>query len=338
MKRSWILLGLAFGLVFFSCETGGDNLPSEEDIKTAIEEWILSDVLSSSEGLDDSNATDGDNMTYDKSTAEIEPPIRWRRFIENVDRLITVEVSGDTVATVTIEKDVTGTLRIFDLNFDSLDTFGLPVFSIEDTIEKAISAHGIRTVNLVRENSANVVDISKNWKRTSVSPAEIQSDSTTISFLQLVATNLTTGEEVINVEDPSVALTREQIPKFHPGDEVRVDIYLRNTSNFTPSFIEDSLSALANEGVVLHYGIRKHAGNIHKARKRFELLEVDSTGLKHFQQTYEIGKVDQKTVYHAFFDVINFGMLFDDEMPHNAVIWGLPYVVFPNDATLDTEF
>jgi len=338
MKKGWILFGLAFGISFFACETNGDNLPTTDEINSANEEWILGDVLSSSEGLDDSNATDGDNMTYDKSTAEIDPPMRWRRFIENVDRLITVEIAGDTAATVTIEKDITGTLRIFDLHFDSLDALGLPVFSIEDTIEKAISAQGIRTVNLVRKTSAEKLDIGKNWKRVSVSPAEIQSDSTTISFLQLIVTNLTTGDTVLSVEDPSVALTREQIPKFHPGDDVRVDIYLKNTSDFTPSFIEDSLAVLANEGVILHYGIRKHSGNIHKARKRFELLEVDATGLKHFQQTYTIGDVEQKTVYHAFFDVINFGMLFDDEMPHNAVVWGLPYVVFPNETTLDTEF
>ena len=38
------------------------------------------------------------------------------------------------------------------------------------------------------------------------------------------------------------------------------------------------------------------------------------------------------------FDILDFGMLFDTELPYNAVVWGLPYVVFPAEEEIDTDF
>ena len=121
-------------------------------------------------------------------------------------------------------------------------------------------------------------------------------------------------------------ISRDSIPTFYKGDSVKVEVSV--TNNNDPVFDYKS-----GEGVVMHYGRHRY----YKARRKMhddgigpDVGENDNTFTKIWRihgPGYYVFQPRPYRVFRAFFDVMDFGTLFDTEEDVHTAVWALPYKV-----------
>lgn len=326
MKRLSIILS-AIGFLLFAAtacqEDGKTPTASLENDETAIEEMATSDE---NELLFDALVDDGseDNMydgfsTFDNNMGKVTAPIDsvWRfgrRFNPQPRRAIRDfrRISEDT-ALVAVHRLFTGQFVIFEKNADS-------------TGNRRAIIHRKRLNHATHRNAIFVkreTDTGRmRWQLDAVSFGQGESrPETTIDILE---THITSDRGLdLLITDPLQTFlnSRDEIPSVVPGETVTVQIKLNNSTAHPVD-----LGNGATETVLLHYGINLR----HRARARFEYTGTDPVnGAQIYVGSWTINQRPGH-VYHAAFDVIDNGTIFDDDatvFPYNSMVWSLPYRV-----------
>ena len=152
---------------------------------------------------------------------------------------------------------------------------------------------------------------------------------TKLEYFTMNSTGMWESGFVMTGDDAETTwIFRDSIPTFHKGDSIKVEVSVINNSD--PVFDYKS-----GEGVVMHYGRHRY----YKARKKmYDNLEPDGNDPIYDNIFTKIWKVhgpgyyfnnEQRPsrVFRAFFDVIDYGTLFDTEEDVHTAVWALPYRV-----------
>ena len=326
----------AISLLFIGCE---DQQNGYTDREIKLESLIEEDDAFGLEGLED----DLDKLLFeDEYTSgedslesiakinlgkvmEIHHPdsgytFRFGKRINSISKTIIYSHEEDT-STAEITRIVFG-----DFICVAIDTF------IADTIktEKPFNSEFHRMVRFVKYDDAD--EQGRHW-RIDAFTVGIGNTSDLVSLTKLeyytINSENTWESEFVTTSDEAGAIwiPRNSIPTFYKGDSVKIEVSVINNSD--PVFDYNS-----GEGVVIHYGRHRH----YKARRKMfdngigsDTGENDNT----FTRVWRIhgpgytfdGQPRPQRVFRSFYDVIDFGTLFDTERDVHTAVWALPYKV-----------
>jgi hypothetical protein len=246
-------------------------------------------------------------------------PISWGRFVDQVTvTTSTVIEDGDSVATVQVSKDITGTFRIL-AKYSETDTTTI-------LIEKPFTDHSVRNV-LFKRVGREVGRFWLNWVP--------------------VATSLVDGATVNPPADQVVNITELQLVKPN-GDTITVtdptNFYLRYGWRFLKDdrAVEDVPQLFMNQVfsvratvvsaspdtdlVVLKHGYSATTHN----RTAMSLISQAENGDGTYTRIYEVSAAvrHQPGFFHAGVLVLTKKTLYDDDPANYSVNWwGVPYRV-----------
>jgi hypothetical protein len=323
----WGLLVVS-GVFIAGCAKQNVSGPDTSGLTTAVNAYIESAAANDIFVSTDVNTFVDQNVqptNYDLGFGKIDSaitPLRWGRFITDVQRTVTTNVlPGDTTAVATIVRTITGVLKI----------------RIDDTttISKGFTDVATRNVLFVRRppqhEHADSSDTLHYWVPVASSlingattPAPVGNE---IQITQLDA--FTSDGDTITITDPTQSYLRywttgrwrnmnhnrrdQDCPDFHGGT-----VTLRVTL----------VSASADTDLVaLRYGF--DILRIHGTRRLMpcvsEVKNADNTYTRVFERTWS---VHAHGGYFAMgVDALTRATLFDSDAPYSVNWWGVPYHV-----------
>jgi hypothetical protein len=248
-------------------------------------------------------------------------PVSWGRFVESVTTTTTTTIEpGDSIATVKVDKDITGTFRIL-AKYNEADTTTFMV-------EKPFVDHSVRNVIFVRVGNEpsrfwlNWVPVSTSLVdgKTINPPADQDVKITELMFV-------TPAGENIVITDPTAFYLRfpgRNIPV--PASKVNADVpELSSGQTFSVRATVMGVSA-DTDLVYLRYG------NSMDAHKRLALPIISETQNEDgtFTRVYQINaEINQDPgFFHAGVVALSMKTLYDDDLASYSVnLWGVPYRV-----------
>jgi hypothetical protein len=322
-----ILAGLAVAGLLFGCSdpealSPNDGVPPEgvTNESEAMAYFAKNDefTLNADQTFADESIEPTDYGTFGKIAADI-IPVSWGRFVETVTVTTNTTIEeGDSIATVEVQKDITGTLRI------------LAKYSEDDTttvlIEKPFVDHTVRNV-VFRRVGREVGRFWLNWVPVATSLVEGNTvnppagQEISLTEIQLTKPN----SDVVTITDPTNFYLRyrwrnmqhnsatEDVPEMSAGQTFSVRATV--------------VSAAADTDiVVLRYGFSP------VARKRMAMNMVSETANDDgtFTRVYEVtAEVRHHPGYfHAGVVAMTKKTLHDDDPANYSVNWwGVPYRV-----------
>jgi len=306
--KTFVLFLTVVALVaFYSCMKNPLGLESEVTDEAAIKELIegnpeLFNVL----GIDDDGAQDPEYSTGFPKPAEPIVPIRFGRKghfrLEEID--VEFSAQSDT-AWVTV-------VRSFDGNFMIIarDTTTSP--PVAHLYKKPMGNTITRKAMFVKV--ADTANPRRNWKLRGLTMSECYSDTCTITIHQVRI--VTPDTELVVTAPLDYFMPKEEIPTVSPGDTVKVFLTLSNTEENPPE---------PGETVLLRY---RTDHRCRRARRTFndEGIYPDEVAGDGIYSGFWVVH-QHRGIYHAYFDVIDNGTIYDDTLPYNSAVWGTPYVV-----------
>jgi len=246
-------------------------------------------------------------------------PVSWGRFVANVTVTTTTTIeTGDSLATVKVDKDITGAFRI------------LAKYSLSDTstflIEKPFTDHSVRNV-IFKRVGRETGRFWLNWIPVATSlvdgktinpPADQDVNITQLEFI-------TPAGNTISITDPSEFYLRYRwrnvrcakagvdVPELSTGETFSVRATVVSTSADT-------------DKCVLRYG----ASLVTRKRMSMPLLSQTDNGDGTFTRIYELSAeiLHQPGFFHAGVVVLSRKTMFDDDPASYSVNWwGMPYRV-----------
>ena len=323
-------------LIVIGCE---DQQNSYTDREFELESLIVEDDVLGLEGLDDNidRVLSDDEYTAGEDSLESTEEVnlgkimevfhpdsgyiyRFGKSITSVIKTVIYTHEQDT-STAEIIRMVSG-----DFICVVIDTV------LADTIrtEKLFNSEFNRMVRFVRHDDAD--EQGRHW-RIDAFTMGIGNTSDLVSLTKLeyytINSENTWESEFVTTSDEAgiIWIPRNSIPTFYKGDSVKVEVSVINNSD--PVFDYKS-----GEGVVMHYGRHRH----YKARRKMfdngigsDTGENDNTFTRiwriHGPGYNDEGQQRPYRVFRAFFDVMDFGTLFDTEKDVHTAVWALPYKV-----------
>jgi hypothetical protein len=148
--------------ILIGCSKDSTTNPTVITDQEAIQQQIVSvdsvaDFSSSDEATIDDGTVQSLNLGLKKITSPI-TPLLWGRKIDDVQKTVTVLLDGDTVATATIRKMITGRLIILARMSDTSARL--------DTVQKLFTKEFRRQIRFIRV--ARNEDRLKNWKPVAI--------------------------------------------------------------------------------------------------------------------------------------------------------------------------
>ena len=289
-----------------------ENFGSDE---AAIRTLIESDKETfHTNGLDDEGAQDAEyDLTNLSKTSDQINTVRFGRKGQFRFESITIDFSGppngpDTLAVATIIRSFDGNFHVVekDTSESTPEEYKIYVKEMENAIVRKAK---FRRVN----NTDNPL---QNWRLFEVSCSEGVSDPTTIQ-IETVSIEASNMEPITVTEPTEYFMNREEgVPVFAPGDTVKIFATLNNTNSYPPE---------PGTTMLLHFGVDHQ---MRRARKPFndegiypDQVPGDGVFSGYWIANYRLG------VYHAVFDAIDNGTIFDDTAPYNSTAWGIIYKV-----------
>jgi hypothetical protein len=234
-----------------------------------------------------------------ESSTVVLPLFWWRGQLVRLNREIDIHIEDGT-AEVHVVCYVAGTFFTADAADNVLVLWGKP---FEDRISR----------NAVFEKNP------WGWVLTAISPVEIATASTDQRTVSIEAVRAYVGSEPVwEATDPAALYSTIQgIPTFSPGDEIRIETEVLNssTAGWTPG-----------EFVFLH-----RPGHHITGRKTRDLMYDDGThgdisaGDGIYTRTYTVGPCLGR--HFAAVDVIDAGTFAEQASPVITTAWGMPYTV-----------
>ena len=323
-------------LLFISCE---DQQYSYTDREFELESLIAEDDVLGIDGLDDNidRVLSDDEYTAGEDSLESIAKINLGKIMEihNPDSgyiyRFGKSINSMTKTVIYTHEEDTSTAEI--IRMVSGDFICVVIDTVlADTIrtEKPFNSEFHRMVRFVKHD-----DVDEQGRHWIIDAFTIgignTSDLVSITKLEYFTINLenTWESEFVLTSDEAetIWIPRNSIPTFYKGDSVKVEVSVINNSD--PVFDYKS-----GEGVVMHYG--RHSN--YKARRKMFDNGIESDAGENdniFTRVWRIhgpgytfdGQPRPQRIFRSFYDVIDFGTLFDTERDVHTAIWALPYKV-----------
>jgi hypothetical protein len=246
-------------------------------------------------------------------------PVTWGRFVEKVDVTTSAEVgTGDSLATVKVEKDITGTLRIMAKRSEDDTTMFL--------VEKPFSDHSVRNV-IFRRVGRETERFWLNWIPVSTSlvdgktvapPAD---QDVNLTELELVKPN----GDIITITEPTDVYLRYRWRNLRFSDAQADVPEMSKGDNFTVRATIVS-SSVDTDLVALRYGVSP----VSKRKVPMTILSETDNGDGTYTRVFEVTAdvFHQPGFFHATVVVASKKTLNDDDISSYSVNWwGMPYRV-----------
>jgi hypothetical protein len=329
MKKITLILTV-IGLIIIGCENQED---SHADRESELLSLLDDDEALGIEGLDDGDAVN-DEYTADSlesagkinlgKVMEVFHPdsgyiYKFGRKITSKTKTITY-THGDDFSIANITWTISGDFICGVIDTATADT---------NKTEKPFTSEFHRMVRFVE---GNVTDWrGRRWRVDAFTMGTGSTDDivavTKLEYFTMNSENTWEPGFVITSDEAETRwIQRDSIPTFYKGDSVKIEVSVTNNSD--PVFDYKS-----GEGVVVHYGRHRY----YKARRKMhddgvepDAGENDNTFTKIWRihgPGYYVFQPRPYRVFRAFFDVMDFGTLFDTEEDVHTAFWGLPYKV-----------
>lgn len=306
-NKLFILL-LLMALISFSCEKDGGTEPNIVTDQQALEEIVANDDALKSY---DANFDEETARNFTKTETQIYP-IRVGRRVILLSRDLNTTFNG-TTATGVLTSVYSGTLYIA-ASYNAAQPGDTT--EIDTLIQKTFTTTVTRILKFTK--IANTNNPRLNWKLTQISLPEGQTATTPINITKIVV-NLPGGDSIVVTDPNNYFLSRDSslsnpIPIFGLGQSVPVKVELTSTSSDT-DFVTLSWGAVWNN-------------KLHRAKKRFILKSSSFNGglyYKTYEQVFFVNQI--RGFKHAIIDAMQRSVIFDDAVPVQHNVWGIPYLV-----------
>lgn len=317
MKRAYwffVILIFASGLILSGCSKDSTSpvVQSDQDVLKSQIESIdsIADFSSSDEAtIDDGSAQDWEVSSLEKSLSPI-TPIKWGRKINNIQRNSDIVITGDSIATATIVKTITGRLIIIASSSEGLSTL--------DTLQKQFTSQVRRQVRFMR--IARTRDPKMNWKPIDITTV-VGGTNETRKF-NITKLEIYTPHDTLMISEPMMQwlylrFGSYRIPILNLGDTMMIRAQIQSTDT-------------SREYAVLRHSVSHRF--THRYRTRMQM--VDSTGnqlsyTREFEMRFA-ARLPQGVNFcrfNAVYDVMSYNSINDDTAPFMNMFVGIPYIV-----------
>lgn len=310
IQRSLIVLIPIMLSLIIGCSDDTTTNPAALTDQEAIQQQISSiDSIADFSSSDDATI---DDVTPSSSLEKVTNPIiplYWGRKVDNVQKTVTVVIEGDTMATATIRKMVTGRLIILARLSDTTSRL--------DTVGKQYTKEFNRQIRFVRV--ARNEDRLKNWKPLEITQimGKTQLRNFNMATLEMITPNDTI---VINDSIPQwfrFGLGAGTIPVLNEGDSVTIRVRLLS---------DDPNTEIASVRHCVHHRFS------YRYRVRMGVTDSAYAGGKYerrYEKRFAVSLPPSVSIarYNAVADVMSRNSLFDDTEPFMNMVTGIPYIV-----------
>lgn len=318
-----LFIGAVVGLVLAGC-TESEGPTNGFDSDQAYLEYAVANadsIAAYSEGeryaLDDDGAkpmeyTEGFGKVGDAMYPII--PLRWGRHVMSVNRTVSVDIQGDTVAIATIERTIAGELIILAIK----DSGG-----VVDTVlvTKPFSNTVTRKVRFVRVARTDFLRL--NWRPVAITLVDGRSPTNDFNIAELrfiIRRRNPIMRDTITVTDPLNTWLRfgrmyVEIPYIRLVDSVQVQVTVASQND-------------SAEFVALRWGVGWGDGRRHRARMP---LVSTSGGAGAYTRIYErtFARHTHYGRFNAVIDAFSYDTFYDDAAAYSNKFWGIPYIAPP---------
>ena len=232
---------------------------------------------------------------------------RWGRKVDQITRTVIIVVEGDSAATATITKTITGHLVIAAAYSD---TASFP----ETVIRKPFTERSERKVRFVRIARSTSPEF--NWRPVALTLVAGKTLPDSLINFTITSLDVITPDDTFHVTNPLdtwIRLRRLRERLLFVGDSVKLRLTVLSV---------DSAAELA---------IQRHGG-LDRHRARMHLVSNTPVG-GGWERVYERVFIPHLSLglymanYSFVVDVISRESLYDDSAPFTNRFWGLPYAV-----------
>jgi hypothetical protein len=301
-----VALGLAVIWILAGCSE--DKESSIVASQSGTDEEALAQMMTGDEEIESLDAWAGEDdaaLENGGSLDETVDPIHWGRIGHRLRERVTVEIQGDTLATITRTCAFNGVFRLVT------DTTG----GTRTVVDKRMFNVIVRKAHAVRVGHAPRPRL--NWRITEITPDVLTSAAPNPNTVWPVNTRFYrmvsgTPELIAEVSDPlNTYFSRENLPTLAPGEELIVRMRVN----------------VAGEVVaVLHPRVFMVAPNPRLYLHDDGVAPDETAGDGVWSGSYTVG--NRMGVFMAGTDVINWLTVHDTEAPYDATGWAIPYRVF----------
>ncbi|MBI5021431.1 MAG: hypothetical protein HZB59_08350 [Ignavibacteriales bacterium] len=299
-------------ILFFGCSEDTSTNPTViTDQEAIIQQTTDLDSIADFSASDDATIDDGTAQSWSNNLEKITTPITpllWGRKVDNIQKTVTVNIDGDTVATATIRKMVTGRLIIL-ARADSTARL--------DTVQKQFTKELKRQIRFVR--IARNDDRTKNWKPTAITSIL---GKTQLRDFNIASIELITPNDTIIMTDTLPRWFRlgtgiGTIPVVNEGDSIKIRLrLLSNNPNTEYAVVRHCVHHRFSYRYRVRMGVVDSLFNGEKYERQYE---------KHFAvrlpPTVDIAR------YNAVVDIMSYQSINDDTELYMNMVLGIPYIV-----------
>jgi PBP1b-binding outer membrane lipoprotein LpoB len=311
--RLTVIIGLIIISLFFGCSKDTSTNPTVITDQEAITQQItdidsIADFSSSDEATIDDGAAQSWSSNLEKITTPI-TPLLWGRKVDNVQKTVTVIIDGDTIATATIRKMVTGRLIILARSADTTARL--------DTVQKQFTKEFKRQIRFIRV--ARNDDRVKNWKPTAITSVL---GKTQLRDFNIASVELITPNDTIVMTDTLPQWFRlgagtGTIPVVNEGDSIIIRLrLLSDNSNTEYAAVRHCVHHRFSYRYRVRMGVADSLINGDKYERQYEKRFA-----VRLPATVDIAR------YNAVVDVMSHNSINDDTEPFMNMVLGVPYIV-----------
>ncbi|MBA4313430.1 MAG: hypothetical protein C0417_12475 [Chlorobiaceae bacterium] len=312
-NRSMFVIVLIILSLFIGCSKDTTTNPTEITDQEAITQQVtgidsIADFSSSDEATIDDGSAQSWSSNLEKITSPI-TPLLWGRKVDNVQKTVTVIIDGDTIATATIRKMVTGRLIILARITDTTARI--------DTVQKQYTKEFTRQIQFVRVARNN--DRVKNWK-----PVAITSifGKTQLRDFNIARVEMITPKDTVVMTDTlphwfRLGTGTGTIPVVNEGDSITIRLRLLSDN---PNTEYAAVRHCVHHRFSYRYRVRMGITDSVLIGSKYE-RQFEKRFAVRLPATVDVAR------YNAVADVMSYNSINDDTEPFMNMVLGIPYIV-----------
>jgi len=337
------LFSISAVLMILNCDRSQTTQLDSNDTETILNNLVGMDSELTLDALSDEEIAneifmdgESDELGRLNVTENFDLPIRWGRFVHNIQGTVQFEpyeTGADTIYAL-IERIITGDLVI--VNGDTTTTDSGFVFMPTDTLSKPFEMFSTRRVMFARVFGFD--DSFHGWRIRGKSPVFIRSDPSNVDITSITLLRQDINSEwqssftFVNSDSAlSYLITNHNIPRFINHQRVKALLQVENTNP------DEDLYPDSGEGAFLHYGQFHHLKGRHPmfddgglvdyhGNSSGDAYENDNEFTRIIRVRRQIGASD-RNIYKMYFDVIDYETLLNPDGEYHSTVIGIPYII-----------
>jgi hypothetical protein len=299
--------GAALGLILLAigCSKDSNNVTGTPDGEPSTDPAALQQMMVGDNDFEALNAWQDDNDGVVENGGSLDSTVtalRWARLGHLRRDTLTVDIQGDTLATITRTSTLNGVFRILTDSTGGQRTF----------IDKPMANTIVRKAHAVRIGHSPRPRL--NWRVVEVTPEVMVSTAPnphTVDPVEVRVYHSVNGalELLASVSDPlHTYFRRDSLPVVGSGEEIVVTVTANTTNPVIVAFRPRVAMARPWPRLLLHDD---------------GIVPDQTAGDGIYSGGYTSG--DRQGIFQANVDVINAATVYDSEAPYDAGSWALPY-------------